>query len=429
MAKKIIQVENLSKKYQLGVIGYGSLQQDLKALWAKVRGAGDPNVRIGDQSRFGKKGEFWALDDVSFDVEPGDRLGIIGRNGAGKSTLLKVMSRITSPTTGKVKLGGRVASLLEVGTGFHQELTGRENIFLNGAILGMKRGEILRRFDEIVDFSGVEEFIDTPVKRYSSGMYVRLAFSVAAHLNTEILIIDEVLAVGDAAFQKKSIDKMQLLGKDEGRTILFVSHSIPFLNKLCNKGLLLESGKVVASGGLSDVVSLYLGSTDRGETKTEWVNTNPAALPFSDIVVPLRFFLAGKDGVPTTSLNDQEDWFAIFDVDFKKSDSRIGFALCFYDETDAPLFSSELYDGYNAETVDQFNGPVRFKVTIPNHVFLSKVYTVELIAYLHYTGWVLPSGNDNRIKFSFFRSNMANWYSGEGRFGRLFLPLEWNTEK
>src|SRR5208337_1173804 len=213
MSNLVIRVENLSKKYQLGTIGYGSLRHDLSAWWAHARGKEDPNLRIGEKNRQDLHGDFWALKGVSFEVKQGDRLGIIGRNGAGKSTLLKVLSQITRPTQGTVRMKGRVASLLEVGTGFHGELSGRENVFLNGAIMGMKRREIQKKFDEIVSFSGVEQFIDTPVKRYSSGMYVRLAFAVAAHLEPDILIVDEVLAVGDIAFQKKCLGKMEDVAK------------------------------------------------------------------------------------------------------------------------------------------------------------------------------------------------------------------------
>jgi len=208
----VIKVENLSKAYQLGEIGTGTLSRDLERYWARVRGKEDPFLKIGEINDRAKKGEsdvVWSLKDINFDIEHGDAVGIIGRNGAGKSTLLKILSRVTAPTTGSVKLKGRIASLLEVGTGFHPELSGRENIFLNGAILGMRKAEIKRKFDEIVDFSGVERYVDTPVKRYSSGMYVRLAFAVAAHLESEILIVDEVLAVGDAEFQKKCLGKME----------------------------------------------------------------------------------------------------------------------------------------------------------------------------------------------------------------------------
>lgn len=429
MTRKVISVESVSKKYRLGTIGYGTLQQDLKAKWAKLRGKEDPNATLGSKGRFIGKSEFWALNDVSFEVEQGDRLAIIGRNGAGKSTLLKVMSRITSPTAGKVKIAGRVASLLEVGTGFHPELTGRENVFLNGAILGMRRGEILRRFDEIVAFAGVEEFIDTPVKRYSSGMYVRLAFSVAAHLDTEILIIDEVLAVGDAAFQKKSIEKMKQLGAEYGRTILFVSHSIPFLNKLCNVGILLEDGKIVGRGSVTDVVAQYMTSNDDSQPAVEWRRDPEAKLGYHEIVSPNRFYLAGDDGKPTTSLDDSRDWYAIIEAEIHKPDPRLCFTLYFYDESGTTLFSSELYDSYDVEKIDKLQGRVQFKVSIPSDIFLSKTYSVELVCYMHHSGWVLMPGSGTRIKFNFVRSNLNSWFSGEGRFGNIYIPASWQVLK
>jgi lipopolysaccharide transport system ATP-binding protein len=237
MGKNIaIKVENLSKAYQLGQIGTGTISRDLERFWTtKIRGKEDPFLKIGQTNDRTVKGEsdiVWSLKDINFEIEQGDAVGIIGRNGAGKSTLLKLLSRVTAPTTGNIKVRGRIASLLEVGTGFHPELTGRENIYLNGAILGMRRKEITRKFDEIVDFSGVERYIDTPVKRYSSGMYVRLAFAVAAHLESEILIVDEVLAVGDAEFQKKCLGKMGDVSKGEGRTVLFVSHNLAAVQNL-----------------------------------------------------------------------------------------------------------------------------------------------------------------------------------------------------
>ncbi len=240
-----VRIENLSKEYRLGVINNGRLYRDIQSAWAKLRGKEDPWSKIGEQGRFGRRGSFWALKDVSFDVQQGQRVGIIGRNGAGKSTLLKILSRITAPTTGVVKIRGRPTSLLEVGTGFHPELTGRENVFLNGAILGMKKTEIARKFDEIVAFSEIEDFIDTPVKRYSSGMYVRLAFAVAAHLDSEILIADEVLAVGDVKFQAKCMGKMQDVSEHQGKTVLFVSHALGAVKQLCNVGVLLEQGKMI----------------------------------------------------------------------------------------------------------------------------------------------------------------------------------------
>jgi lipopolysaccharide transport system ATP-binding protein len=257
----VISVEHLSKSYHLGQIGTGTVSRDLEVWWAKLLGKPNPLLKIGETDYGNRDGEeLWALQDVSFSVEQGEVLGIIGRNGAGKSTLLKILSRVTAPTSGKIKVKGRIASLLEVGTGFHPELTGRENIYLNGAILGMKHDEITRKFGEIVDFSGIEKFIDTPVKRYSSGMYVRLAFAVAAHLDPEILVVDEVLAVGDAEFQKKCLGKMGDVAK-EGRTVLFVSHNMAAVENLCRRGLVLNNGQLQFAGTQTEAISCYLQSS------------------------------------------------------------------------------------------------------------------------------------------------------------------------
>ncbi len=258
MSGTVISVENLSKSYQLGVIGTGTFRGDFQRWWARQRGKPDPYQRVGEADHGNRQGEtIWALKDINFTVQQGEVLGIIGRNGAGKSTVLKIISQVTAPTSGEVKVKGRIASLLEVGTGFHPELTGRENIFLNGAILGMSRDEIKRKFDEIVDFSGVEQFIDTPVKRYSSGMYVRLAFAVAAHLDPEILIVDEVLAVGDAEFQKKCLGKMGDVAKG-GRTVLFVSHNMVSIQNLCTDCIYIDGGRINVNGQTEEVIRKYL---------------------------------------------------------------------------------------------------------------------------------------------------------------------------
>ena len=254
----VISVENISKLYRLGLINTGTLSHDLNRWWARLRGKPDPLLKIGQQDHGNRTGEYiWALRDVSLEVKQGEVLGIIGRNGAGKSTLLKILSQVTAPTSGQVKVKGRIASLLEVGTGFHPELTGRENIFLNGAILGMTKAEIRHKFDEIVAFAEVEKFIDTPVKHYSSGMYVRLAFAVAAHLEPEILLVDEVLAVGDAAFQKKCLGKMGDVAR-EGRTVLLVSHNMGAVESLCMRGILLDEGQLVFDGERTTAISKYL---------------------------------------------------------------------------------------------------------------------------------------------------------------------------
>ena len=261
MSDTIIRVENLGKKYILG-----HQKQERYTALRDVMANGAKSLGRKVLKPFGKKiadpgvNEFWALKDVSFEIKQGDRVGIIGRNGAGKSTLLKILSRITEPTNGSIRIKGRVASLLEVGTGFHPELTGRENIYLNGAILGMSKAEIKSKFDEIVAFAEVEKFLDTPVKRYSSGMYVRLAFAVAAHLEPEILVVDEVLAVGDSAFQKKCLGKMEEVGK-EGRTVIFVSHNMGVMESLCNQGIYLKSGQINFAGSMKQAISIYLSSS------------------------------------------------------------------------------------------------------------------------------------------------------------------------
>ena len=259
----VIKVENLSKQYRLGLVGASTFKEDTQRWWARILGKEDPFLNIGtendrtlkDDSKF-----VWSLKDINFEVEQGDVLGVIGRNGAGKSTLLKILSKVTAPTTGSIKVKGRIASLLEVGTGFHPELTGRENIYLNGAILGMRKHEITRKLDEIIAFAGVEKYVDTPVKRYSSGMYVRLAFAVAAHLESEILIVDEVLAVGDTEFQQKCLGKMEGISKGEGRTVLFVSHNILAINSICKNGLFLKNGNIISHDNIQKVVSNYKDS-------------------------------------------------------------------------------------------------------------------------------------------------------------------------
>jgi lipopolysaccharide transport system ATP-binding protein len=254
MSRPIIEVENLSKRYKLGQFNAQTMREEVEQLFARLRNRGATSSKLA-----GESSEFWALKDISFSVQRGEVLGIIGRNGAGKSTLLKILSRITEPTSGTAYIRGRVASLLEVGTGFHPELTGRENIYLNGAILGMTRAEIRRKFDEIVDFSGVEKFIDTPVKRYSSGMYVRLAFAVAAHLEPEILLIDEVLAVGDTEFQRKCLGKVKMIANG-GRTVLFVSHNLRSMQQLCSNAILLTNGEVAMAGHVEKCLEFYLNS-------------------------------------------------------------------------------------------------------------------------------------------------------------------------
>lgn len=265
MSNTVIEFNNVGKQYILGSIGTGTLSQDLNRWWANIRGKEDPYLKIGETNDRTQKGDsrfVWALRDINFKVEQGDVVGIVGKNGAGKSTLLKILSRVTSPTTGDIKIKGRIASLLEVGTGFHPEMTGRENIFMNGSIMGMTKAEIKSKFDEIVDFAGVTKYVDTPVKRYSSGMMVRLGFAIAAYLEPEILVVDEVLAVGDAEFQKKAIGKMQDVSKGEGRTVLFVSHNMAAVRSLCTRGVMLKNGNVDYVGNIPDTLDHYLKDDD-----------------------------------------------------------------------------------------------------------------------------------------------------------------------
>jgi lipopolysaccharide transport system ATP-binding protein len=290
-----IKIQNVSKQYRLGLVGTGTLSHDLRRWWHLVRGKEDPYLKIGDindRSTKGTSDYIWALRDINFEVQQGDVLGIIGKNGAGKSTLLKILSKVTAPTTGSITYKGRIASLLEVGTGFHPELTGRENIYVNGSILGMRKNEIGRKFDEIVDFSGCERYIDTPVKRYSSGMTVRLGFAVAAFLEPEILVVDEVLAVGDAEFQKKAIGKMQDVSHKEGRTVLFVSHNLASVQSLCTNGILLNNGELVAIDNVSRIIDLYSRANE--SQKTTFISWNEKDRPQSDFIKLFSIELRNK---------------------------------------------------------------------------------------------------------------------------------------
>ena len=271
MEELVLKLDNVKKRYRLGVIGGGTLQGDLQSWWARIRGKEDPNTKIGETIDT-KKGSFMALDGISFEVKKGERLGIIGGNGAGKSTTLKILSRVTAPTEGTVYINGRISSMLEVGTGFHPELTGRENIYLNGAILGMTVEEVDSKINDIIEFSECAQFIDTPVKRYSSGMYVKLAFAVAAHLDSEILIMDEVLAVGDMKFQQKCLDKMKDVAENEGRTVLYVSHNMNTIRKLCDRCIVLDKGHVIFDGEVEEAIGLYLGTV--GKTSCDYTYTD-----------------------------------------------------------------------------------------------------------------------------------------------------------
>jgi lipopolysaccharide transport system ATP-binding protein len=354
-----IKFENISKQYRLGVVSTQTLSHDLNRWWKmNIRGKEDPYLKIGEVNDRAHKGEseyVWALKDINFEVQQGDVLGIIGKNGAGKSTLLKILSKVTAPTTGTIKAAGRIASLLEVGTGFHPEMTGRENIYMNGAIMGMTKAEITRRFDEIVDFSGVERYIDTPAKRYSSGMTVRLGFAIAAHLEPEILVVDEVLAVGDAEFQKKAIGKMQDVSRGEGRTVLFVSHNMASMKTLCNRGLLFENGSVKYSGEIGDVVSKYF------ESDTQ----NDIYYPRGNVVKEVK----------VSQNQNKIELLLKYESDVIIRQPNLGFVI--YDNNDNPIFGTNpLKNGIYDFGKPKKNGEVRVEISSP--ILVDGIYPLSV---------------------------------------------------
>ncbi|WP_417200692.1 polysaccharide ABC transporter ATP-binding protein [Bizionia sp.] len=334
----ILKAEHISKQYRLGLVGTGTISHDLNRWWAGIRGKEDPYLKVGsvnDRSAKADSDYVWALQDINFEVQQGEVLGIIGKNGAGKSTLLKILSRVTIPTTGKIKTKGRIASLLEVGTGFHPELTGRENIYLNGAILGMSKAEIRSKEAEIIAFSGCERYVDTPVKRYSSGMRVRLAFAVAAFLEPDILVIDEVLAVGDAEFQKKAIGKMQDISQGEGRTVLFVSHNMDSIMRLCTRAILMKNGSIIESGAVANVIDTYL-STEFGATSHKtWKKNNG-----NDIVKILKVKAHNKNFERTDNFKITEKIGITITYEVIESGHKIHSALNFYNSSGTNIFDS-----------------------------------------------------------------------------------------
>ncbi len=366
-----IEFDNISKQYRLGLVSTKTLSHDLKRWWTvNVRGKEDPYLKIGetnDRSTKGGSDYVWALRDIDFKVEQGDVVGIIGKNGAGKSTLLKLLSRVTGPTTGTIKARGRIGSLLEVGTGFHQEMTGRENIYMNGAILGMTKAEITRKLDEIVDFSGCERYIDTPVKRYSSGMMVRLGFAVAAHLDPEILVVDEVLAVGDAEFQKKAIGKMQDVSQGEGRTVLFVSHNMASVQRLCHHGVLLANGQISFMGNISDTIHNYLSTqiiqsayNNKNPKETDklnllWAKVSPSKGDafFNDTAIDVSFCVRINDNIGSLV---------------------IGFNI--YSSFQHPLARADYNDLDGRATLER--GVYEFHFRIPPHTLSEGDYTIVL---------------------------------------------------
>lgn len=370
----VISVENLSKTYRLGQIGTGTFAHDLSVWWARVRGKPNPLLRIGESEHGNRDGEeIWALKDVSFTVEQGEVLGIIGRNGAGKSTLLKILSRVTAPTSGRIRVKGRIASLLEVGTGFHPELTGRENIYLNGAIMGMSHKEIESKFDEIVDFADIATFVDTPVKRYSSGMYVRLAFSVAAHLEPEILLIDEVLAVGDTAFQKKCLGKMGDVA-GEGRTVLFVSHNMNAVRSLCHRCALLSNGKLTLLDETNQVIEKYLNFVNNTNENSSIQNWSMETAPGSDYIKLRSMQIKNRCDEPSTTFQADEDIKLEFHYTVLKKLSGFHFQFSFYSADGIEIFTTT---DMIARTVALLPGDYQTICTIPRNLFNQHTYEIR----------------------------------------------------
>ena len=414
MSKVVIKAENISKQYRLGLVGTGTVKDDMKRWWYNLRGKEDPFLKIGEANDRSSKGEseyVWSLRDINFEINQGDSVGIIGRNGAGKSTLLKILSQVTQPTTGKIYTKGRIASLLEVGTGFHPEMTGRENIYLNGAILGMRKHEITRKLDEIIAFSGVERYIDTPVKRYSSGMYVRLAFAVAAHLESEILIVDEVLAVGDAEFQKKCLGKMNDVSKGEGRTVLFVSHNLDAVKKLCNKGILLHHGSLIHEGLIDSTLNAYVKNYLASE---------------SDSKIIYDFDETKEAQILKVELKDENDN-AVIEY-LASQDLYIHITLSNKCLNDTARLNFSILDKYenvvfiNRRTLD-FKGTTKWIVKIPQNVLIANNYLIGLA--LDVPGVRVLDFPEKKLTLSIINIAQEEFKEGDVENGIFKIPIEW----
>lgn len=406
MHDNVIEIDNVKKLYRLGTIGGGTLKGDIASWWARVRHKDDPNLKIGERAY--KKNElFTALDGVSFNVKKGETIGLIGRNGAGKSTLLKLLSRVTAPTDGEIRINGKVSSMLEVGTGFHPELTGRENVYLNGAILGMTKKEVAERIDEIIEFSECGQFIDTPVKRYSSGMFVKLAFSVAAHLNSDIMLMDEVLAVGDMAFQKKCIDKMVSLARDEGKTIIYVSHNMQTIRQLCSRAIVLDKGKVVYNGKVEDAINIYLK------------NDKITAKIFNDFTDCHNYnFLTNKVIMDSLEVLDKDNCHF-------KDDEKIRFRLNFHCNEDVENISFRMLVHNNDQIITATSVCYNFMACKKGETY-SRVFTMDV--------GTLSNGLYKVIPVLFELDELGNVIDADGVYpGLLFeyehtTPILWRTK-
>jgi lipopolysaccharide transport system ATP-binding protein len=427
MSNVVIKVEDISKQYRLGLVGSGTLRDDLIGWWHSIQGKENPLLKIGEtneRDKASKEKYVWSLKDINFEINQGDVVGIIGKNGAGKSTLLKILSKVTAPTTGSVKTKGKIASLLEVGTGFHPELTGKENIYLNGAILGMRKHEITRKLDEIIEFAGVERYIDTPVKRFSSGMYVRLAFAVAAHLDSDILIVDEVLAVGDADFQKKCLGKMQDLSKGQGRTVLFVSHNMDSINRLCSKTIYLKSGRLKSIGYTKDIVQEYL--SNESQIIHEIKHKNCLSSDKSVEFLEYRMINSNYESHLNFNINEDVGVEMIFKVNSQSNDLICGINV--FNQMDLHLFSSHDTINFNK---NYFNGIYKATVWIPKNTLNEGPHFVS-VALMNYQPFKILIHDSNNVGFNISDKQDGTTSRGEytGVIPGVVRPfLKWDTIK
>ncbi len=425
MSNTVIKVENLSKQYRLGLVGTGTLSHDLNRWWHLIRGKEDPYLKIGEVNNRAEKGNskyVWALQDINFEVKQGEVLGIIGKNGAGKSTLLKLLSKVTAPSKGKICARGRIASLLEVGTGFHPELTGRENIYLNGTILGMTKHEVNHKLDEIVAFAGIERYLDTPVKRYSSGMTVRLGFAIAAHLEPEILIVDEVLAVGDAEFQKKAIGKMEEVSQKSGRTVLFVSHNMTSIKSFCSRCILLKDGNLSFNGMPNEAVSKYLGGAQPN------LNHKKVALSHPEIEIQLVGIREKNKSYSHPLSMDSSIEIIIECVRKLSSNDRLDITLQFKDEEGKVVFPSSSAIWLKEVQNDFYTvGKLKFCCKIPPNFFNQGVFEMNLLIIRNQK--VLIAKYESILSFTILPKE-ASYGSWMGRVRGVLLPkLDWVYKK
>ncbi|AWA29767.1 ABC transporter ATP-binding protein [Flavobacterium magnum] len=422
-SKTILEVKNLSKQYRLGEVGTGTISHDLNRWWHKIRGKEDPFLRIGESNDRSKRGltEYvWALKDIGFEVKTGEVVGIIGKNGAGKSTLLKILSKVTAPTTGSVKSNGRIASLLEVGTGFHPELTGRENIFLNGAILGMTKKEIASKLSEIIEFSGCQRYVDTPVKRYSSGMTVRLAFAVAAFLEPEILIVDEVLAVGDAEFQKKALGKMQDISQGAGRTVLFVSHNMAAVKTLCTRAIVMEHGKIKYDGNIESALQLYAENSYGRES--ELVFDNNLVRQGSGKIRFTFFKITNIEGLGTREFSIGDDLVLTFGIRNFSAEVKSEVGIQVKTADDVPIFHIMARDSNYELNHTQVNE--EYAIVINDLRLFPGVYTISITS-ANTTGHEIHDFIENVVSFEVVDGGNYTVRNLPKSFGLFFLNPEW----